>query len=177
MSRIGKKSIALAGGATITQSNGVVTIKGPKGTLSQGAVSLTSVDVVDNEIVVSRANETREARANHGLMRSLLQNMVTGVTKGFEKKLEIVGIGYRAEVKGKKLTLLLGYSHPVVFEIPAGIEITVDKLTSIIVRGTDKQQVGQVAAVIRGFRKPDAYKGKGVRYSDEHIRLKAGKSA
>jgi large subunit ribosomal protein L6 len=177
MSRIGKKPIALSTGVSMTHANGVVTVKGPKGQLTQPDVSLVSVAVEGSDIVVSRANDTREARANHGLMRSILANMVEGVSKGFEKKLEVVGVGYRAETKGKKLVMLLGFSHPIEFDIPAGISIAVDKQTSISVSGADKQQVGQVAAVLRGYRKPDAYKGKGVRYADERIRLKAGKSA
>ena len=176
MSRIGKLPIKIPAGTTVDVAD-QVTIKGPKGQLSTAVVDLVSVDVAGDEIVVTRADESRPARANHGLMRSLIQNMVTGVTTGFTKKLEVHGVGYRADVRGNSLVLNLGYSHPIEYAIPQGIEISVDKQNSILVAGVDKILVGQVAANIRDFRKPDHYKGKGVRYSGEYIRLKAGKTA
>jgi large subunit ribosomal protein L6 len=140
-------------------------------------VDLVSVVQQDDQLVFSRANESKQAKSNHGLMRSLVQNMVTGVSAGFSKQLEIRGVGYRADVKGKQLVMNLGYSHPINFAIPDGIDVVADKGGKISVAGIDKQLVGQVAANIRAFREPDHYKGKGVRYVDEYVRLKAGKSA
>lgn len=177
MSRIGKAPIAIPAGVNITVGDDKVTVKGPKGELSQSIVDNVSVAISDGVLVVDRANESKPVRANHGLMRALINNMVVGVTKGFENKLEVIGVGYRADVKGSRLVMNLGYSHPIDFAIPAGITITADKQNVVTVTGIDKQQVGQVAAVIRGFRKPDHYKGKGVRYQGEHVRIKAGKSA
>ncbi len=177
MSRIGKQPIALVSGVDVSVGDDAVTVKGPKGQLTQSIVSYVSVVVEDGNIVVNRASDSKPARANHGLMRALLSNMVTGVTTGFEKKLSVIGIGYRADVKGNQLVMQLGYSHPIEFSIPSGISIDVDKKNNISVKGVDKQQVGQVAAEIRAFRQPDHYKGKGVRYSDEYVRIKAGKSA
>jgi len=176
MSRIGKQPIDVPNGVTITVGDEVV-VKGPKGNLSQKMVAYVAVKLDGDQLVVTRKDDSKPSRANHGLMRSLIQNMVTGVTKGFEKKLKVIGVGYRADVKGNKLVMNLGYSHPIEFDIPAGISIEADKNNDITVRGPSKQQVGQVAAVIRGYRKPDHYKGKGVRYADEHVRIKAGKSA
>jgi large subunit ribosomal protein L6 len=176
MSRIGKLPVSIPKGVTVDVSD-VVAVKGPKGQLSQRVVDLVSVKVEGEEVVVTRADDSKPSRAYHGLMRSLIQNMVTGVSEGFEKKLQIIGVGYRADVKGKKLVMNLGYSHPIEFDIPDGIEIAVDKQNFVTIKGADKQQVGQVAAVIRGYRKPDHYKGKGVRYADEQVRIKAGKSA
>lgn len=176
MSRIGKLPIPIPGGVTVDIADSI-TVKGPKGSLSQKMVDLVSVVIEDNQVVVSRKDDSKPSRANHGLMRALLNNMVVGVSQGFEKKLQIIGVGYRADVKGKKLVMNLGYSHPIEFDIPEGIEIAVDKQNNVSVKGADKQQVGQVAAIIRGYRKPDHYKGKGVRYADEHVRIKAGKSA
>jgi large subunit ribosomal protein L6 len=177
MSRVGNLPIPVPSGVTIEVAAGAVNVKGPKGNLSQALVDHVSINVADGQVVVSRANDSRPSRANHGLMRSLVNNMVTGVSRGFEKKLSVVGIGYRAEVRGKNLVLNLGYSHPVEYAIPSGIAIDVDKQNVITVAGIDKQQVGQVAADIRSWRKPDAYKGKGVRYVGERVRIKAGKSA
>lgn len=177
MSRIGKLPVDIPSGVTVSVGSGDVTVKGPKGTLNQRLVTLVDVAVESGQVVVRRANESRQARANHGLMRSLINNMVEGVSKGFEKKLEVLGVGYRADVRGSKLVMNLGYSHPVEYEIPAGVAIDVDKTNKITITGADKQEVGQVAAVIRSFRKPDHYKGKGVRYLGERVRLKAGKSA
>jgi len=176
MSRIGNKPIVLPKGVTVTVGD-AVTIKGPKGELSRGVVDGTSVAVEDGKILVSRATDSRTHRANHGLMRSLLNNMVTGVSAGFERRLEILGVGYKAQSRGKEVVFNLGYSHPINFKVPEGITVDVDKQGKISVKGIDKEVVGQTAAVIRGFRPPDAYKGKGVRYEGEYIRLKAGKAA
>lgn len=177
MSRIGKLPIALPSGVTVDVKDSAVEVKGPKGALSQALVDRVSVEVADGQLVVHRADEERQSRANHGLMRSLLNNMVQGVSQGFKKELEVIGVGYRAAVKGKTLEMNLGFSHPVVYPIPDGISIEVDKAGIISVEGVDKQQVGQVAAEIRSWRKPDSYKGKGVRYRGERVSLKAGKSA
>ena len=177
MSRIGKLPIAVASGVEIKVADGVVRVKGPKGELQQPLVEHTSIEVVDGSVSVARSAEHKTARAMHGLMRSLLNNMVTGVTTGFRKDLEIVGVGYRAEVKGKSLILSVGYSHPVDMPVPAGLEVKMDGQTKISVNGTDKQQVGQFAAEIRRVRSPEPYKGKGIRYADEQIRRKVGKAA
>lgn len=177
MSRVGKAPIPLTAGVSAVVSDGKVTVKGPKGQLDQFIPAHVSVAVEGGNVVVSRQFEGRQARANQGLTRALLANMVTGVSKGFEKKLEVQGTGYRAEVKGSNLILMLGYSHPVEYPIPADVKIVAEKQTSLTVSGIDKQRVGQVAAVLRSFRAPDHYKGKGVRYVGETVRLKAGKSA
>jgi len=177
MSRVGNSPIALPGGVTVAQAGSVVQVKGPKGNLSQAMVALVSMKVVDNTVVFERTIESKPARANHGLMRALVNNMVVGVSQGFKKELTIIGVGYRADVKGKNLVMQLGYSHPIEYLIPNGISIEVDKNNTITVSGIDKQQVGQVSAEIRGFRKPDHYKGKGVRYVGEYVRIKQGKSA
>lgn len=177
MSRIGKLPIQIPSGVTVSVQPTAVEVKGPKGRLAADLVRLVDVAVADGQVIVNRANDSQQARANHGLMRSLVNNMVTGVSTGFEKRLEVNGVGYRAEVRGKQLVMQLGFSHPVEYPIPEGIEIAVEKNTKVSVRGADKQKVGQVAAVIRGFRPPDHYKGKGVRYEGEYVRLKAGKSA
>ncbi len=175
MSRIGRLPVTVPKGVTVTLGD-TVTVKGPKGQLSRPVVAGVSVAQQDDTIVVNRDSDHRTHKAAHGLMRALINNMVVGVTKGFGRNLEIHGVGYKAEVKGSELVLNLGYSHPIHFAIPSGINIAVDKKGGIAINGIDKEQVGQVAAVIRGFRKPDSYKGKGVRYAGEHIRLKAGKA-
>ncbi len=177
MSRVGKLPVELPAGVTVTVGDDGVTVKGPKGQLKQVMVAQVDVEIEGQSLQVTRRSEARQARANHGLMRSLVANMVTGVTSGFEKKLEVIGVGYRADVRGKNLVMNLGYSHPIEYGIPTGIDIAVDKANVISIGGIDKQQVGQVAAEIRAFRRPDAYKGKGVRYVGERVRLKAGKSA
>lgn len=177
MSRIGKLPIPMPAGVSVDITPERVQVKGPKGTLEQATVALVSVRSEDNTILVDRADESRPARANHGLMRALVANMVTGVSTGFTKRLEIQGVGYRAETKGQTLVMQLGYSHPINYAIPQGISIDVDKGGKITVTGIDKQQVGQVAAVIRGFRPPDHYKGKGVRYENERVLIKQGKTA
>jgi large subunit ribosomal protein L6 len=177
MSRVGKNPIALPSGVTVSVSGNSVKVKGPKGELSQELVHDITVAVEDGNVVVSRPDESRQSRASHGLIRSLVNNMVTGVSQGFEKKLEVIGVGYRADVKGPKLVMNLGYSHLIEYDIPTDIAVSVDKQNVISIQGIDKQQVGQVAAEVRAFRSPDSYKGKGVRYQGEYIRLKTGKSA
>lgn len=177
MSRIGKLPVRIPSGVAVDVSGSEIKIKGPKGTLARPLVAHVAVQAADGQIVVSRDGEDRAARANHGLMRALINNMVQGVTAGFERRLQIEGTGFRAEVKGRQLLLTLGYSHPVEYAIPQGIDIAVDKQTKVFVRGIDRQQVGQVAANIRAFRKPDHYKGKGIRYEDEVLRIKEGKTA
>jgi large subunit ribosomal protein L6 len=178
MSRIGKKVIPLPKGVEVKHDGGVVTVKGPKGTLSTPLVPGIGVSIENNVVTFSRANEENKTRAFHGLMRALVANNVRGVSEGFKKELDIVGVGYRAEVKGREVVFQLGYSHPVRFAIPEGIEVAVDAKTGhITVSGTDRQKVGQTAAEIRSLREPDPYKGKGIKYSDEVIRRKAGKAA
>ncbi len=185
MSRIGKQPITIEKGVNVELKGKEIFVKGPKGSLNFTIPYGISVEVKDGEILVQRANDSKNQRSLHGLTRSLIQNMVTGVTKGYKKQLDLIGVGYKAEVKGKELVLGLGYSHPVTFTPPEGITIKVEKLlgkgknyiATITVEGIDKQLVGQVAANIRSLRKPDAYKGKGLRYSDEFIRLKPGKKS
>jgi large subunit ribosomal protein L6 len=176
MSRIGKAPIAVPQGVEVRQAGSAVEVKGPKGVLSQRIPSGISLEIGGGAIHVKRRGDAKAVRSLHGLIRTLIANMVQGVTQGFEKELEIVGIGYRANVQGKNLQLSLGYSHPVLYPIPHGIELVVDKQTKITVKGIDKQKVGQVAAEIRGFKKPEPYKGKGIRYIGEQVRRKAGKA-
>ncbi len=176
MSRIGKQPIAVPSGVKVKVADGAVFAEGPKGKVTQRIVPGTGVEANDNQLLVTRQNDERETRARHGLMRALLANAVTGVSQGFTKTLDIVGVGYRAELKGRALHLALGYSHPVVFALPPGVDVAVEKNTRITVTGADRQQVGQVASEIRSLRPPDPYKGKGVRYSDERLRLKVGKA-
>ncbi len=178
MSRIGKSPVLVPGGVDVTISGQQVTVKGPKGQLERQLPDPITVRREDDALVVERPNEERRTRAMHGLTRSLVANMVAGVTDGFEKHLDIVGVGYRAIAQGdRKLELALGFSHPVHVEAPEGITFEVPGPTHIIVRGIDKETVGQVAANIRKIRKPEPYKGKGVRYRDEHVVRKAGKTA
>lgn len=177
MSRIGKAPITVPGGVDIQISGNSVTVKGPKGQLSRELSELVSISQDGDTLQVERIDDTRAARAMHGLMRSLVANMVIGVTDGFRKELDIVGVGYRAAAKGSNgIELALGFSHPVNVTAPEGIEFVVPQPTRIEVHGIDKQLVGQVAADIRAWRKPEPYKGKGVRYVDEHVRRKAGKA-
>ncbi len=176
MSRIGKQPIAVPSGVKVKVADGAVFAEGPKGKVTQRIVPGTGVEANDNQLLVTRQNDERETRARHGLMRALLANAVTGVSQGFTKTLDVVGVGYRAEVKGRALHLALGYSHPVVFALPQGVDVAVEKNTRITVTGADRQLVGQVASEIRNLRRPDPYKGKGVRYSDERLRLKVGKA-
>ncbi|HVS62461.1 MAG TPA: 50S ribosomal protein L6 [Thermoanaerobaculia bacterium] len=177
MSRVGKAPIPIPSGVKVELKDGALHVEGPKGKLRQTVIDGVDLEIEDGSITVTRRGESGPDRARHGLMRALFANAVTGASQGFEKKLQIVGVGYRGEVQGKQLTLALGYSHPVVFEIPEGISIEIDKQNVIRVSGADKQQVGQVAAEIRSLRRPDPYKGKGVRYVDEVVRLKVGKAS
>lgn len=176
MSRIGKKPIEIPSGVEIKIEGQTVTAKGPLGEETVVVRPEITVKVEDNHIIVSKNVDTREADALFGLFRTLIANAVHGVKEGFEKKLEIQGVGYRANMEGKNLNLALGYSHPVIVEPPAGITITVEANTKISVKGSNKQTVGDVAAEIRGKRPPEVYKGKGVRYEGEYIRRKAGKA-
>jgi large subunit ribosomal protein L6 len=177
MSRIGKQPIEIPGGVTVDVSGETVSVKGPNGALSQRVSPDMRVTVADGEVRVERPSDQREHRALHGLTRSLIANMVEGVTKGFEKRLEIQGVGYRAALSGKDIELQVGFSHPVAFPAPEGIEFEVPAPTRITVRGIDKQLVGETAARIRRIRKPEPYKGKGIRYEGEYVRKKAGKAA
>jgi large subunit ribosomal protein L6 len=177
MSRIGNKVINIPAGVKVDMATGSVKVAGPKGKLSRPIVNHVNLNVEGSVLSVARTANHKQARANHGLMRALLNNMVIGVTTGFSKRMELHGIGYKADVRGKQLVLNLGYSHPINFDTPDGIKIETikAKVPTFVISGIDKEQVGQVAAVIRSFRKPDAYKGKGVRYSGEVVRLKQGK--
>lgn len=179
MSRIGKQPISIPSGVTVEVNGQVITVKGPKGELSREIHPNISFKVEDNVITVTPNDESKKTRALHGLFRSLIDNMVVGVSQGFEKKLEIVGVGYRAAPAKNKITLSLGFSHPVEYVAPEGIEFKADEDNKniIIVSGYDKQIVGEVAAKIRSYRKPEPYKGKGIRYVDEYVRRKAGKAA
>ena len=175
MSRIGKKPIDIPSGVKVTIADGNIVVEG-KEKLSMALPPHVCAEVKENQVLVSAADESRKANAMHGLARSLIQNMVIGVSQGFRKELQIVGIGYKAAVAGSTLNLSLGYSHPIAFAIPAGIKVTVTPENKITVEGCDKQLVGETAAQIRRFRKPEPYKGKGIRYVDERIVLKEGKS-
>jgi large subunit ribosomal protein L6 len=175
MSRIGKKAVAIPSGVTASVDGQTVKMKGPKGALELVLPAEVSAKLDKGSIQVDPRNETKRARSMWGTSRTLVSNLVTGVTKGFEKKLEITGVGYRAAVQGKNLQIALGYSHDVVYPIPTGIAIVTPKPTEVVITGIDRQQVGQVAAEIRGFRKPEPYKGKGVKYAGEYIFRKEGK--
>jgi large subunit ribosomal protein L6 len=178
MSRIGRAPITVPGGVDVSISGQHVTVKGPKGSLERDIPSPISIRQDDGQLIVDRPDDERQNRALHGLTRSLVNNMVVGVTDGFRKELEIVGVGYRATAKGPgKLELALGFSHPVNVDAPEGVTFEVPSATQVAVVGIDKEVVGQVAADIRSIRKPEPYKGKGVRYKDEHVRRKAGKAA
>ena len=177
MSRVGKNPIEIPKGVTVNIAGNSIKVKGPKGELSGKLHPNINFEVDNSEIKVSRPDDSKQNKALHGLSRALIQNMVTGVTESYKKTLDIVGVGYRAELKGKNLFLSMGYSHPIYLIPPEGINIEVPTQTQIIVSGIDKQLVGLVAAKIRSFRKPEPYKGKGIKYSDEHIVRKAGKTA
>ena len=176
MSRIGKKPISLPAGVKVTVDGDTVTVQGSKGTLVQTLPEGITINQEDNQLVLQRANDSKQQRAFHGLTRALIANMVEGVTNGFEKKLEMVGVGYRAQMQGKKLVISIGFSHPVEIDAPEGIDFEVPAPTRITIRGIDKQLVGNTAAHIRAIRKPEPYKGKGIKYENEYIRRKAGKA-
>ena len=177
MSRIGRLPVAIPAGVEVTVAEGnVVTVKGPKGTLERALPTEMEIKVEDGHVVVSRPNDLKKMKSLHGLTRTLINNMVVGVTDGYEKVLEVNGVGYKAAKAGKKLTLSLGYSHPVEMEDPEGIETVLDGQNIIIVKGIDKEKVGQFAAEIRDKRRPEPYKGKGIKYADEVIRRKVGKT-
>ena len=176
MSRIGKLPVPVPSGVKLDLKDVHLKVKGPKGTLEQDFDPDITIEITDSEVVVTRPSDRPKHRAKHGLTRALINNMVIGVTEGFQKELEIHGVGYRASMQGKNLNLALGFSHPVTVEPPPGIEFTVDGTTTIKVSGIDKQLVGQVAATIRAWRKPEPYKGKGIRYRGEYVRRKVGKA-
>jgi large subunit ribosomal protein L6 len=176
MSRIGKKPIFLKEGVNVCVQDDVVSVEGPKGKLQQRLHPMVQAQVEKDRVLITRTGESKEQRAMHGLFRSLVANMVTGVEQGFQKVLEINGVGYKAQVKGGELVLNLGYSHPIHYLVPEGITVEADKNVRVVVKGIDKQKVGQVAADIRNFRKPEPYKGKGIKYENEHIRRKVGKT-
>jgi large subunit ribosomal protein L6 len=177
MSRIGKKPIPVPQGVKVLVDGNTVRVEGPKGQLSQRVPDSVSVKIESDVLTVDRSSDHRNVRALHGLTRSLLANMVHGVKDGFERKLEIVGIGYRAQLTGKNLQLALGYSHPVIFPLPDGVQAEIERQVSITLKGADKALLGQVAAKLRALRKPDPYKGKGIKYAEEQIRRKVGKKA
>lgn len=176
MSRIGNKPIAIPQGVDVKLDGHTLTVKGPKGTLTRTLSNEMNIAMENGEITVSRPSEVKKHKSLHGLTRTLIFNMIEGVTTGYSKSLEIVGVGYRAQMKGKNLNLTLGFSHPVEIEPPAGISFETPAPTKIVVSGIDKEVVGQVAAEIRGWRKPEPYKGKGIRYEGEYVRRKAGKT-
>ncbi len=177
MSRIGLQPVPIPDGVTVTVNGTTVTVKGPKGELTQTFNAELTIAVEDGNVVVTRSSDHRQFRSLHGLTRALIANMVTGVTAGFKRVLEIVGVGYKAELIGKKLNLVLGFSHPILVTPPPGITFKVEKPTQFSVEGISKQLVGELAATVRGYRPPEPYKGKGVRYQGEHVRRKAGKTA
>lgn len=176
MSRVGNKPIPLPSGVKVVLDDNIVKVDGPKAKLTKALPPLVELKIEDELLTVSRIEETQRGRAMHGLTRSLIAGMVIGVTEGFKKDLEIIGVGYKAQIGGNKLTLNLGFSHPVEYSLPEGITVTVADNTKVSIEGADKQIVGQVAATIRGFRKPEPYKGKGIRYAGEHITMKEGKT-
>ena len=175
MSRVAKNPVTVPAGVDVKLSDGDVTVNGPQGTLSQPLTSLVKVSLAEGKLQVVAANDSRESRAMSGTTRALLANMVVGVSKGFERKLNLVGVGYRAQAQGDKLNLTLGFSHPVEHKMPAGVKVETPTQTEILIKGADKQQVGQVAADVRAYRPPEPYKGKGVRYADEVVSLKETK--
>ena len=176
MSRIGKAIITVPAGVTITENNGVVTEKGPKGELTQTLTEGITLEQKDGELTVNRPSDSKQHKALHGLYRALINNMVVGVTEGYKINMEIFGVGYRVQQKGKDLEFSLGYSHPILIEAPEGVTFSVDGNTKFAIEGSDKQQVGQIAANIRRLRKDDPYKGKGIRYAGEQVRRKVGKT-
>jgi len=176
MSRIGKKPVNIDSKVKVKIDNGLIYVEGPKGKLHFTVPHGIEIDIKDNQIIVKRLSEEKKICALHGLTRAIVNNMIVGVKDGFQKELEIIGVGYRAQVQGKKLVLQLGFSHPVEYSIPEGITVEVPKPTSIIVKGIDKQFVGEVAAEIRSYYPPEPYRGKGIRYKGEYVRKKAGKA-
>lgn len=176
MSRVGRMPIDIPAGVSVSLNVPVITVKGPKGELTRTLHQDIKVSVADNVITVERPSDEKNHRALHGLTRALVANMVIGVTEGFKKELEIVGVGYRAQMKGNKLALTLGFSHPLELEAPEGIKIECPSATSIVISGANKEHVGEFAAKVRGYRLPEPYKGKGIKYVGEHIRRKAGKA-
>jgi large subunit ribosomal protein L6 len=176
MSRIGKKPIAIPAGVTVKLLDGAVEVQGPKGKLRQAVPAGITFELADGRLMAKPATEEKALGKVHGLARSLVANAVTGVTEGFKRELDVVGVGYRGEVKGRQVVFALGYSHAAVFDIPAGVDVVIDKQTHITVTGVDRQRVGQAAADIRRLRKPDPYKQKGVRYTGEVLKKKAGKT-
>ena len=177
MSRVGRKPIPLPKGVEVTQQGNEIVVKGPKGSLRTPLIQGLSMKVENGSVVFERGDDERQSRAFHGLMRALIANNVAGVSEGFRRDLDIIGVGYRGEVKGREVVFQLGYSHPIHFKIPEGIDIAVDKSGRVTITGIDRQKVGQTAAEIRSLRLPDPYKGKGIKYTDEVIRRKAGKAA
>jgi large subunit ribosomal protein L6 len=176
MSRVGKKPIVIPAGVTVTLNNNIVTVKGPKGELTRSFHSDITITVEENLVTITRPSDAKEHRALHGTTRAVLANMVEGVSTGFTRGLELIGVGYRAQKQGSKLVLNVGYSHPVEIEAEEGLEIEVPANTKIIIKGTDKERVGALAANIRGVRPPEPYKGKGIRYEGEFVRRKEGKT-
>ena len=176
MSRIGKKPIAFPKNVKISQNGNIVKVEGPKGTLSSKLPDGIAMTMEENQLIIERKSDDRLARSYHGLARTLVNNMVTGVSTGFVKNLEVVGVGYRAEMAGDALKLLVGFSDPVTYQVPPGVKVSVEKQVNISVSGIDREQVGRVAAEIRGIRKPEPYKGKGIKYAGEYVRRKVGKS-
>ena len=177
MSRIGNRNLVIPEGVTITEENNVITVKGPKGELTTKLANNISIKVEENTLEVLRSNDNANTKSMHGTINALINNMMTGVTKGYEKGLEIIGVGYRFTLKGNVLVISAGYSHPVEMEIPEGITVEVPSNTEVTVKGIDKVLVGEFAANIRKVRQPEPYKGKGIRYKDEHVRRKEGKKA
>ncbi|WEG73389.1 50S ribosomal protein L6 [Vagococcus intermedius] len=176
MSRIGNKVVIIPAGVTVTQNGDDVTVKGPKGELTRTFAKNITMNIEGNEVTFTRPNDNKENRAMHGTMRANFNNMVVGVSEGFEKALELIGVGYRAQLQGSKLVLNVGYSHPVEFVAPEGVTIEVPANTKVIVKGANKEHVGELAANIRGVRPPEPYKGKGIRYEGEFVRRKEGKT-
>jgi len=176
MSRVGKTPISLPDKVKVSVAGNVIKVEGPKGKLSCSIDSTMKVDVDGSIVTVTRPNETRNAKSMHGLSRALIANMVEGVATGFSKKLDVQGVGYRCEVKGKQVHLALGFSHPVVYDLPQGVDAKVEEKTKLVLTGIDKQVIGATAAKIRSFRPPEPYGGKGIRYADEYVRRKEGKS-
>jgi large subunit ribosomal protein L6 len=176
MSRIGKKPVVIPSGVTVSAQDGQITIAGPKGTLVKPVQSRISFEIKDNQVFVKRGGNSKFDKSLHGLYRAIVANMIKGVTDGYTRELEIIGTGFKAQIQGAKLTMQLGYSHPVNFEIPEGIKIEAPKPTQLVVKGIDKEKVGEVAAEIRAFYPPEPYKGKGVRYTGEKVKKKVGKA-